>query len=49
MEAHVIKVRFICARIRGLSVEMAMISDDHIIILYIHRHNIERCLETSCQ
>ena len=46
MEAHVIKVRFTCARIRGLSVEMAMISDDHI---YIPRHNIKRCLETSCE
>ena len=46
MEAHVIKVRFTCTRIRGLSVEMAMISDDHI---YICRHNIKRCLETSCE
>ena len=33
MEAHVIKVRFTCARIRGLSVELAMISDDHNIYL----------------
>ena len=40
MEAHVIKVRFTCTRIRGLSVEMAMISDDHIYI-YIRRHNIK--------
>ena len=32
MEAYVIKVRLTCARIRGLSVEMAMISDDHIYI-----------------
>ena len=46
MEAHVIKVRFTCIRIRGLSVEMAMISDDHI---YILTHNIKRCLETSCE
>ena len=46
MEAYVIKVHFTCARIRGLSVEMAMISYDHI---YICRHNIKRCLETSCE
>ena len=46
MEAHVVKVRFTCARLRGLSVEMAMISDDYI---YIRRHNIKRCLETSCE
>ena len=46
MEAHVIKVSFTCTRIQGLSVEMAMISDDHI---YIRRHNIKRCLKTSCE
>ena len=45
MEAHVIKVRFTCVTIRGLSVEMDMISDDHI---YIRRHNKKRRLETSC-
>ena len=46
MEANIIKVCFTCARIRGLSVEMAMISDNH---MYIRRHNIKRCLETSCE